>query len=138
MLRHADRPIVADYGKGFGMDQVWALEEEFWEAGASGRIAQFYAKILTSDAFVVIPSGVLRRDDLVHMWHERSPWERYEISERHHQMVNGETVLLSYRLVASSQTTPDYRARVCSVYTWVGGGWALVFRQHTPEFGATI
>jgi hypothetical protein len=119
------------------MDQAWAMEEEFWEAGTSGRTAEFYAKVLTTDAFVVVPTGVLLRDDLVHMWHERAPWDRYELSDRRDQLVNGETVLLSYRIVASSQETPDYRARVSSLYTWVTG-WALVFRQHTPEIGVTF
>jgi hypothetical protein len=119
------------------MDQAWALEEEFWQAGASGRTAEFYAKVLTSDAYVVVPSGILLRDDLLHMWHERAPWDRYELLERRGQLVNGETVLLSYRLVASSLSTPDYRARVSSLYTWVSG-WALVFRQHTPEIGVTF
>ena len=119
------------------MDQAWALEEEFWEAGASGRTAEFYAKVLTSDAIVVVPTGVLGRDDLLHMWQDRSRWDRYELSERHDQLVNGETLLLTYRIVASSQDTPDYRARVSSLYTWVTG-WALVFRQHTPETGVEV
>ncbi|HST81439.1 MAG TPA: DUF4440 domain-containing protein [Kineosporiaceae bacterium] len=119
------------------MDQAWAMEEEFWEAGTSGRTAEFYAKVLTTDAFVVVPSGVLMRDDLLHMWQDRAPWDRYELSDRHDQLVNGETVLLSYRIAASSRDVPDYRARVSSLYTWVTG-WALVFRQHTPEIGVTF
>lgn len=118
------------------MDQAWALEEEFWEAGATGRVSEFYAKVLTTDAFVVIPTGRLLRDDLLHTWQDRSPWDRYELSERHAQLVNGETVLLTYRVTASSKDTPDYRARVSSLYTWITG-WALVFRQHTPEPGVT-
>jgi hypothetical protein len=119
------------------MDQAWMLEEEFWRAGMSGQTAQFYARVLTSDAFVVAPGRVLLRDDLVYMWHDRAPWDWYEIKERHDQLVNGETVLLSYRIVASSQDTPDYRAHVSSLYTWVGG-WALAFRQHTPESDVTV
>lgn len=119
------------------MDQAWELEEAFWRAGMSGQIAPFYAKVLTSDAFVVAPGRVLLRDDLVYMWRERSPWDWYEISERHDQLVNGETALLSYRVAASSQDTPDYRAYVSSLYTWVGG-WALAFRQHTPDSDVTV
>jgi hypothetical protein len=47
-------------------------------------------------------------------------------------LINGETVLLSYRVSASSPDTPAYEARVSSVYTWEAG-WVLAFRQHTPE-----
>jgi hypothetical protein len=118
------------------MDQAWDLEEEFWLAGASGRISEFYAKVLTSDAFVVVPGRVLQRDDLLHMWFDRAPWERYELTDRHDQLVNGETALLSYHILASSRDTPDFRARVSSLYTWVGG-WALVFRQHTLDSGVS-
>jgi hypothetical protein len=120
------------------MDQAWALEEEFWEAGTSGQTAEFYARVLTSDGFVVVPEGVMLRDDLLHVWHDRAPWDRYELTERHDQLVNGETLLLTYRLVASSEDTPDYRARVSSLYTWMVSRWALVFRQHTPELGVNF
>jgi hypothetical protein len=119
------------------MDQAWALEEEFWQAGASGRISEFYAKVLTSDAFVVAPGQVLLRHDLLYMWLDRAPWDSYELTDRRDLLVNGETALLSYRIVASSQDTPDYQALVSSLYTWVGG-WALVFRQHTPDPGVTL
>ena len=113
------------------MDQAWQLEEQFWAAGAAGDVQDHYAHVLTSDAFVVVPGAVLQREDLMQEWEDRTPWKDYEFTERRTVLVNGETVVLSYRVAA---TGPDgvYRARVSSVYTWVTG-WALAFRQHTPD-----
>lgn len=115
------------------MDEAWKLEEEFWRAGSSGRdsVRAYYARVLTSDAFVVVPGQVLAREELLRQWDHRSPWERYVIDDRRTVLVNGQTVVLSYRVSASGPETPRYDARVSSVYTWESG-WALAFRQHTP------
>jgi hypothetical protein len=32
---------------------------------------------------------------------------------------------------------PDYRGHVTTMYTWLDGGWALAFRQHTPDTAAS-
>jgi hypothetical protein len=116
------------------MDQAWQLEEDFWRAGATGGadVRAHYARVLTSDAFVVVPGQVLAREELLRQWDDRAPWQRYAIEDRRAVLVNGETVLLSYRVSASSPDTPAYVARVSSVYTWEGG-WVLAFRQHTPD-----
>jgi hypothetical protein len=116
------------------MDQAWQLEEDFWRAGSAGGadVRAYYARVLTSDAFVVVPGQVLAREELLRQWDDRAPWERYAIEDRRTVLINGETVLLSYRVSASSHDTPTYAARVSSVYSWEGG-WVLAFRQHTPE-----
>lgn len=114
------------------MDEAWRLEEEFWQAGASGRVHAYYARVLTSDAFVVIPGEVLTREELMRQWDHRSPWDSWTLYDRRTALVNGETVVLSYRVTARSADVPLYRAHVSSVYTWVGQ-WALALRQHTPE-----
>ena len=116
------------------MDQAWQLEEQFWAAGVTGDVPDHYARVLTSDAFVVVPGAVLAREDLIRRWDERGPWKDYQLSERRNVLVNGETVVLSYRVVATDPDGGTYRSRVSSVYTWVTG-WALAFRQHTPDPG---
>jgi hypothetical protein len=115
------------------MDQAWALEEEFWEASTSGEVAAHYARVLASDGFVVVPGGVLEREDLLRQWHGRPPWADYALSESRMVLVNGETVVMTYRVEAHDADGGIYRARVSSVYVWAGNGWALALRQHTPE-----
>jgi hypothetical protein len=117
------------------MDQAWALEEEFWEASTSGGVAAHYARVLAADAFVVVPGGVLEREDLLRQWDGRPPWTDYELSEPRMALVNGETVVMTYGVTAHDQQGGLYRARVSSVYVWAGSGWALTLRQHTPEPG---
>jgi hypothetical protein len=114
------------------VDQAWKLEEEFWGAGVTGRVHEYYARVLAADAFVVVPGHVLVREDLLRQWDDRASWADYSLSERRIVLVNGETVVLTYRVRAQQLDGDAYQARVSSVYTWVGG-WALAFRQHTPD-----
>ena len=114
------------------MDQAWQLEERFWSAGTTGEVPDYYAHVLTSDAIVVVPGQVLQREELLRQWQDRPPWRDYEITDRRDVLVNGETALLCYQVAATSPDGTVYRARVSSLYTWVTG-WALAFRQHTPE-----
>jgi len=120
------------------MDQAWALEEEFWEASTSGGVAAHYARVLAADAFVVVPGGVLEREDLLRQWDGRPPWVDYELSDSRMVLVNGETVVMTYRVAAHDRRGRLYRARVSSVYVWEGSGWALTLRQHTPEPDTTV
>jgi hypothetical protein len=115
------------------MDEAWKLEEEFWRAGSAGRdsVRAYYSRVLTSDAFVVVPGQVLAREELLRQEDGSIPWDRVAIDDRRTVLVNGQTVVLSYRVSASSPQAPRYDARVSSVYTWESG-WALAFRQHTP------
>ena len=119
------------------VDQAWQIEEDFWRAGASGGVPEWYARVLTSDAYVVVPGGVLGREELMREWDSRAEWTEYAMTERQDRLVDGETVLLTYRIRARSADVADYRGLVSSVYTWVGAGWALVFRQHSPAADGT-
>ncbi len=115
------------------MDQAWQLEEEFWQAGTSGRVADYYARVLASDGFVVVPGRVLGRDDLLDQWRDRAAWKDFSLTEPQIVLVNGETAALTYHISATQIGGEPYRARVSSIYTWVAHGWALAFRQHTPD-----
>jgi uncharacterized protein DUF4440 len=114
------------------VDQAWKLEEEFWAAGVEGRVPAYYARVLAADAFVVVPGHVLDREDLLRQWDNRAAWADYTLSEQRIVLVNGETVVLTYRVNAKQVDGDTYRARVSSMYTWVSG-WVLAFRQHTPD-----
>ena len=119
------------------MDQAWALEEEFWRVSTSGGVPAYYARVLAADAFVVVPGGTLEREDLLRQWDDRPPWSEYELSESRMVLVNGETVVMTYRVLARDRGGGVYRARASSVYVWAGSGWALALRQHTPEAGTS-
>jgi ketosteroid isomerase-like protein len=115
------------------VDQAWQLEQDSWAAVVAGDAATFFAKIMTDDAFVVVPDAVLGRDDLVARFQGPPPWQRYTLDDEKLVLLDGETVLVSYHVTAERDGTPGYRGRVTSMYTWLDGGWALAFRQHTPD-----
>jgi hypothetical protein len=115
------------------MDQAWKLEQESWEAARSGRSGEFFARHMTTDAFVVMPGTLISRDRLILGWGDRKPLDRYQLAEPKMVLVDGESVLISYRVSAHAEWLPDYEAQVSALYTWSGGEWALAFRQHTPD-----
>jgi len=115
------------------MDEAWRLEQELWKAASSGAVSTFYARHMTADAFVVIPGQVLDRHELIMRWDKHAPLASYELSEPRLVMVDGESVLITYRVTADGEWLPNYRAQITALYTWSGGEWALAFRQHTPD-----
>lgn len=115
------------------MDEAWRLEEAFWEASIAGEVPDYYARVLASDGIVVVPGQVLDRNELLGQWVQRTSWDDWAISERRTVLVNGETLVLCYRVLAHSTDEPYYAALVSSVYIWGVEGWVLALRQHTPD-----
>jgi hypothetical protein len=115
------------------MDQAWRLERESWEAVSSGAAGAFYAHHMTTDGFIVLPGRTVDRNELILRWEKHEPLDSYELSEPRMVLVDGESVLISYRVAAEGAWLPGYRAQITSLYTWVGKEWALAFRQHTPD-----
>ncbi len=116
------------------MDQAWAMEQELWEAlSTPGGAGNFYSRHMTTDGFVVIPGAVLDRNELVSNWNRQEPLREYQLSEPRLVLVDGDSVLITYRVAADGEWLPDYHAQVTALYTWSGGEWALAFRQHTPD-----
>ncbi|GAA3385294.1 hypothetical protein [Cryptosporangium minutisporangium] len=114
------------------MDQAWKLERHFWEELSEGRAGGFYARHMTADGYVVLPNGVMNRDELIVRWEQHEPLT-YELSEPRLLLVDGGSVLIQYHASADGSWLSNYRAWITSLYTWEGADWALVFRQHTPE-----
>jgi hypothetical protein len=117
------------------MDEAWRLERESWTAASAGEAEGWFARVMTSDAFVVLPGQVLNREDVLKRWSVQAPWVEYSLGTPRLVLVDGQTCLVSYRVSARDPENGEYRALVTSLYTWVGGGWALAFRQHTPDDG---
>lgn len=115
------------------MDEAWKLEQEFWRAATAGESCGFYREHMTADGFLVLPSGVFHRQQLIlNQEHQERPTS-YELSEPHMVLVDGESVLITYSISSAGNFPSTYLARISSLYTWNGGGWALAFRQHTPD-----
>jgi hypothetical protein len=115
------------------MDEAWRLEQQLWEAVSSGGASSFYARHMTADGFVVVPGAVMERRDLIMNLESHAPLREYSLSDPRLVMVDGDSVLITYRVDADGEWLPDYHAQITALYTWIGGEWALAFRQHTPD-----
>jgi hypothetical protein len=115
------------------MDQAWELEQEFWKETSVGNAGGFYQRHMIAEGYVVIPSGVVSRDELIAKWNQHLPVTSYELSEPRFTLVDGSNVVLNYHVRMSADWLPDYAAWMTALYTWEGAGWALAVRTHTPE-----
>jgi len=114
------------------MDLAWQLEQEFWKESSAGSAGNFYQRHMIAEGFVVIPSGVVSRDELIVKWNRHDPVTRYELSEPHFTLVDGSNVVITYHVTADADWLPRYSAHMTALYTWEGAGWALAVRTHTP------
>ena len=115
------------------MDEAWRLEQELWKAVSSGGASTFYARHMIADGYIVLPGAVIDRHELIMQWDSQTPLREYSLSEPRMVLVDGGSVLITYRVNADGEWLPDYHAQITALYTWVGGEWALAFRQHTPD-----
>lgn len=114
------------------MDEAWNLERTFWEETSRGGVTSFYRQHLVVDGFVVLPSGVVNRNDLILKWDEHKPLRSYELSEPTFTLLEGGNVVITYHVAVDAEWIQDYKAYMTVLYTWAGGRWGLVFRSHTP------
>jgi hypothetical protein len=115
------------------MDLAWALEQEFWKESSAGSAGSFYQRHMIADGYVVIPSGVFTRDELITKWNRHDPVTRYELSEPRFTLVDGSNVIITYHVSMDADWLPGYSAFMTALYTWEGAGWALAVRTHTPQ-----
>lgn len=114
------------------MDQAWELEQEFWEELSAGTASNFYQRHMITEGYVVLPSGVVSRDELISRWSQHAAVTKYELSEPRFMLVDGANVMINYHVTMDADWLHDYSAWMTAFYTWVGAGWALAARTHTP------
>jgi hypothetical protein len=114
------------------MDEAWKLEQEFWREASAGTAGSFYQRHMITEGYVVIPSGVVSRDELASTWSQHRPIPTYELSDPRFALLDGPNVIISYHVDMDVDWLPQYSAWVTAVYTWEGNGWALATRAHTP------
>jgi hypothetical protein len=114
------------------MDQAWQLEQDFWKESSVGNAGSFYRRHMIADGYVVVPSGVFSRDELIARWDKHDPVTGYELSEPRFTLLDGSTVVISYHVKMDADWLRGYSAYMTATYTWEGAGWALAVRTHTP------
>lgn len=113
------------------------LERDGWEALASGEAREFYDRLLASGAVMVLPFGVMERDDAIESMAQAPPWTSYRLDEMTVHSLGDAMAVVAYRVRAHRDGADAYEAMLTSTYVWSGGDWRMVLHQHSPTAGGT-
>lgn len=112
------------------------LERQGWDALVAGRGADFYGRVMTADAVVVVPGMVLDRQQTLASWEGVSAWADYTLSHERTVPLGPQATLVTYEVSARRPGDElPYRAQLTSVYVCADGSpdrWQLAFHQQTP------
>jgi hypothetical protein len=119
-------------------DELLTLERAGWDALCSGTADEFYGRLMTPEALMVLANGqVMTRDEVVAALGGSPAWESYEIADPRVVPIGGDAAALVYvgtgRRGADS---PAFVGAMTSVYVRSDGEWKLAVYQQTQVAGS--
>ncbi|MFN3865437.1 MAG: nuclear transport factor 2 family protein [Demequina sp.] len=115
------------------VSELVSLERRGWEALTSGRAREFYDEVLTSDAVMVFPFGVMERADAIDSMAEFSYWRDYELDDITVHDLGAGLAVVVYRVRARrGDDDPPFEAMLSSTYVRARGGWQMMLHQQSP------
>jgi hypothetical protein len=106
------------------------LEKRFWIEG--GGRPGFWQAHFADDGVVVLPIGIMDKDETLQAMQGAPSWTRVEMDELRVVPLSNSSVLLAYRASARRAVDQaDFEAVVGSVYRRQDGAWQLVFHQQS-------
>lgn len=113
-------------------EQLIALEREGWEALVAGGGAAHYRKLLTANAVMAFPFGILSRERTLRAMAEGRPWECFEIHDPQVVELGDDCAVVVYRVIARRPGDEPYAAVVSTTFVREHDGWKLAFHQQSP------
>ncbi len=109
------------------------LEREGWDSLCRSRGGDFYGRLMTPDAVMVLVNGmVLDRDTIASSLNDAPPWAAYDVTEERLVTVAREAAAVIYKASATREGEPDaFHALMSSVYRVVDGEPRLALYQQT-------
>jgi ketosteroid isomerase-like protein len=109
------------------------LHEEHagWRALCEGRGAEYYYRVMTRDAVMLVPGRVLDRGTILASLEGLPPWDSYEIHDPRVVRLPAGGGILFYRALAKRGGTA-HDIRMSTTYVRQDGGWAIAAHQQTP------
>lgn len=114
-----------------GVRAVLDLEAAGREAMVDGSAVEFFDRIMTSTAVLVLPGTVLERTQALTAWAGGPPWRRVDVERERSVHIGPDTIAVTYRARLIRLDT-EHDVHVTSVYTKVHREWMLGFRQQMP------
>lgn len=119
------------------LDALLELEHAGWSSLSDGTGDQFYGRIMTSGAVMVLANGmVMDRDAVTQALGQSPPWSRYEIEDARLIEIDSDTAALVYQGTGYRDGSNDpFIGAMSSVYTRSTAGWKLALYQQTAVTG---
>jgi hypothetical protein len=117
-------------------EELFQLEEQGWQALSSDReeAVKFYDYVLTSDAIMVFPGGLLIRGKtaILESIREAEPWLAYQLDDIQILDLSADTRGVVYRATAKRSEHIEYKALMSSIYIRQDDRWEMAFHQQSP------
>lgn len=116
------------------MQNLIELETQGWEALSKSREAaqEFYRSLLTDDAIMVFPGGILLRgkDEILESIGSQ-PWKSFQFEEIQTISLAENAGAVIYKVTARREGSATYIALISSLYVLRDGDWKLALHQQT-------
>ena len=116
------------------LDELLRIEHDGWRSLCDGTGADFYGRVMTPDAVMVLADGRVRdRAEVVASLRDAPPWARYVIDEERLVPLGDDAAVLVYRGQGwREEGAPPFTGLMTSVYVRRGDDVALASYQQTP------
>ncbi len=113
------------------------LEHRGWQSLCDGTGADFYGRIMTDDAVMVLANGaVMDRSHVVEALEGSPTWAGYDLTDERVVTIGPDAAALVYTGSAHRDgSQPSVVATMSSVYVRTTDGWRLAVYQQTPAPG---
>ncbi|MGN6597671.1 MAG: nuclear transport factor 2 family protein [Actinomycetes bacterium] len=118
---------------GFQLSGLLNLERRGWDSLTRSQGGDFYGRLMTEDAVMVLVNGmVLDRDTVAGPLNDSPPWETYALTDERLVPVSDDVAALLYRATATRAGEDEpFLALMTSVYRMVDGEPRLALYQQT-------
>jgi hypothetical protein len=114
-------------------DELESLERSGWDALCDGTASDFYGRLMTSDALMVLATGrAMTRDEVVSALRDAPPWGGYDMADLRLVTTGQDSAALVYRGTALRDGEVAFVGSMTSVYVRVAGSWRLALYTQTP------
>lgn len=117
------------------LDELVALEHAGWQSLCDGTGAQFYGRIMSDDALMVLANGaIMDRAAVSAALASTRAWEHYEITGARLVSVGAKAAALAYIGTGYRHgTDKPFVGAMSAVYRRDDPGWALVLYEQTSQ-----
>lgn len=115
------------------MDELIELERRGWESLTGPTGAEFYERVMSEDARMVFPTGVLDRTTSLDAIRTANPWQAFQLESATVTRPAPGVGVVVYRATARRSGPDEYRAWMSSTYVQdEAAEWKLVLHQQSP------